>query len=91
MKNKKRLHPEDVKLIKDEIVKDIQKLIENRSLNRWLLSDEFCEKLGISRSKLVELRNQNMLTFSQIGKRYYYNIDDFEALLEKNKINTFHR
>lgn len=88
MKKLKRLHPEDIQILKKEIVKEIKSILENRNINRWVQSNEFCEILGISRTKLNDLRNKNLLTFSQIGKHYYYNLDEVEKLLENNK-NTF--
>jgi len=83
-----RLHPEDISFLKDEIVKELKIALENKSLNRWVQSNECCDILGISRSKLLDLRNTHQISFSQIGKHYYYNLDDIEKLLVKNKVST---
>lgn len=91
MKKLKRLHPDDIQFLKQEIVKDLKPILENRNLNRWVQSNEFCSILGISRTKLIDLRNKNQISYSQIGKHYYYNLDEIERLLDNNKIMAFNR
>ena len=85
MKNKKRLHPEDVKLIRDSIISELKNLMDKNTSNKWMKSKEICELLGISNSKLTDMRNNRNISFSQIGKVYYYNVDDINKLLEQNK------
>ena len=85
MKNKKRLHPEDVKLIRDSIISELKNLMDKNTSIKWMKSKEICELLGISNSKLTNMRNNRNISFSQIGKVYYYNVDDINKLLEQNK------
>lgn len=85
MRNKKRLHPEDVKLIRDSIISELKNLMDKNTSNKWMKSKEICELLGISNSKLTDMRNNRNISFSQIGKVYYYNVDDINKLLEQNK------
>lgn len=85
MRNKKRLHPEDVKLIRDSIISELKNLMDKNTSNKWMKSKEICELLGISNSKLTDMRNNRNISFSQISKVYYYNVDDINKLLEQNK------
>lgn len=85
MKKTKRLHPEDIELIKSEIVKEIQDLLKDCIYKKWVKSSEVCQLLQISQAKLHELRSNREIPYSTIGKQHYYKLEDIHNLLEQNK------
>ena len=88
MKKLKRLHPEDIELIKSSIVQDIENLIRDSIYKKWIKSSEVCKLLQISQAKLHELRTNKLIPYSTIGKQHYYKLEDIQKLLEKNKIEA---
>ncbi|QTV06737.1 helix-turn-helix domain-containing protein [Faecalibacter bovis] len=87
MKKFKRIHPEDIQHIREVLFIDLKNYLENNVKSKWLRSKETCKQLGISDSTLKQFRNSNRITFSRIGKVYYYNIEDINYLLEQNKVD----
>jgi excisionase family DNA binding protein len=51
---------------------------------RWLISEDVCKTLNISKRTLQELRTQKQISFSKIGRKIYYRASDIELFLESN-------
>ncbi len=50
--------------------------------NIWLDAQDVCMALNISKRKLQTYRNSGRLSYTKIGKKYYYNKTDVEHLIE---------
>ncbi|MFV0193981.1 helix-turn-helix domain-containing protein [Empedobacter falsenii] len=87
MKKCKRIHPEDIQQITNLICTDLKDYLEHNIKHKWLRTKDVCEQLGISNSTLKKMRINNQITFSRIGKVYYYDVEDIDKLLEKNKVS----
>ena len=90
MKKMKRIHPEDIQQITELICTELKDYLEHNIKSKWLRTNEICEQLGISNSTLKHMRINNQITFSRIGKVYYYDIEDIDNLLEQNKVRRLH-
>ena len=86
MKKKARLHPEDVELITNNVVDKLQDVLKNKTDRKWISSKEVIELLGVSNSKLHQMRAKNLITYSSFGRNIYYNVDDIYFILEQNKV-----
>lgn len=86
MENINRLHPEDVKIITQHVVQELQELMKNKNDKKWITSKEVKDLLGVSNSKLHQMRNNNLITFSYFGRNIYYDIDEIHQLLEQNAV-----
>lgn len=51
------------------------------SMNKWLDGEEVCRLLHISRRTLQTLRDNRLIGFSQINRKFYYKPDEVERLL----------
>lgn len=87
MKKRKRLHPDDIDLIKSTVVQEMENLIKDCIYKKWIKSSEVCKLLKISQAKLHDLRTNNEIPYSTIGKQHYYKLEDIHSLLDKNKVN----
>ncbi|WP_291074777.1 helix-turn-helix domain-containing protein [Empedobacter sp. UBA5987] len=86
MKKKHRLHPEDVKLITENVVTHLQDFLKNKTEKKWIPSKEVVKLLGVSNSKLHQMRCKNLITYSSFGRNIYYNVEDIHLILEQNKV-----
>lgn len=86
MKKKARLHPEDVELITNNVVDKLQDVLKNKTDRKWISSKEVIELLGVSNSKLHQMRTKNLITYSSFGRNIYYSLDDIHLILEQNKV-----
>lgn len=89
MKKHKRIHPDDIALLKKEVVQEIENIIRDSIYKKWIKSKEVCELLGISQAKLHDLRANKHIPYSYIDKQFYYKLEDIQNVLEKNKIGDF--
>jgi len=87
MKKKKRLHPEDINLIVDNVIQQLQFMVENKPEKKWITTNEVVELLGISSSKLHQMRVKNLITFTSFGRNIYYDLSEIHHILEENKVN----
>lgn len=53
----------------------------------WIEGKELASSTNIPLRHLQTLRESGNLSFSTIGKKIYYRIDEVQALLEQNKTN----
>ena len=52
---------------------------------RWLVSDEVCKILNVSKRKLQQMRADREIKFVKSGKKIYYKSSDVEAYI--NSLN----
>ena len=67
-----------------EILKD-----KNEHSKKWLKSTEVRKSLKISPGTLQNLRINGTLSYTKIGGIIYYDNQDIDKLLQKNKVNAF--
>lgn len=82
---------EDLIEFKKELLEDIKKIFESQTTTqnkKWLKSAEVRELLNISPGTLQNLRINGTLSYTKIGGIMYYNNQDIDKLLEKNKVNS---
>jgi hypothetical protein len=54
----------------------------------WIEGKELASSLNIPLRRLQSLRESGKLSFSTIGKKIYYRIEEVNILLEQGKINS---
>ncbi|MDA3929221.1 MAG: helix-turn-helix domain-containing protein [Prolixibacteraceae bacterium] len=54
--------------------------------DQWLVNNEVCELLKVTKRTLQNYRDNFILPYSQIGRKVYYKASDVQDLLEKNYI-----
>lgn len=81
------LTKDDLNQFKTELFAEISKLLVATPQNKqkWLKSKEVLELLTISPGTLQNLRINGTLTFTKIGGTIYYDQEDINKLLERNK------
>lgn len=81
------LTKEDLNQFKSELLSEISQLFNANPQNKqkWLKSKEVLELLTISPGTLQNLRINGTLTFTKIGGTIYYDQDDINKILERNK------
>jgi hypothetical protein len=79
----------DLDNFKIEILYELEVLLKNLtgvSTKKWLKSTELRKLLGISHCTLQNLRTTGKLPFTKIGGVFYYDSQDVQDMLKKNKI-----
>lgn len=81
------LTKDDLNQFKTELFAEISQLLAATPQNKqkWLKSKEVLELLTISPGTLQNLRINGTLTFTKIGGTIYYDHEDINKLLERNK------
>jgi hypothetical protein len=81
------LTKEDLNQFKSELFAQLSQLLVATPQNKqkWLKSKEVLELLTISPGTLQNLRINGTLTFTKIGGTIYYDQDDINKILERNK------
>ncbi|MBO5181380.1 MAG: helix-turn-helix domain-containing protein [Paraprevotella sp.] len=52
-----------------------------RHLRKWMDNEEVCRLLHLSPRTLQGMRDKGQLACSQIGKKFYYRVEDVEGLV----------
>ena len=78
---------EDLLEFRNQLLTEIKGIINNapQKKQKWLKSNEVRELLTISPGTLQNLRINGTLTYTKIGGTIYYDNDDIEKLLHRNK------
>ena len=79
---------EDLQSFKADILGCIQALILANSpqpTKKWMKSYEVMRLLGISKGTLQTLRDNGTLTYTRIGRPFYYDADEIQKLLAERK------
>jgi excisionase family DNA binding protein len=56
------------------------------STKKYLSITETCSMLNISKRTLQRYRDTGLLTFSQIGNKIYFTLEDIQHFMEDNKV-----
>jgi uncharacterized membrane-anchored protein YjiN (DUF445 family) len=83
---------EDLLEFKIDLLDEIKKIIQSQTstqTKKWLKSTEVRKLLNISAGTLQNLRINGTLSYTKIGGTIYYENQDIDKLLEKNKISAF--
>lgn len=79
---------EDLEGFKQDLLVSIRALIVQYTAQqpkRWLKTYEVRRLLGISSGTLQTLRNNGTIPFSKIGGTIYYDVEEVDKVLEKQK------
>ena len=57
--------------------------------NKWLDNQEFMALLKISKRTAQHYRDSGLISFSQVGAKIYYRLEDIEQLLNKHYNKAF--
>ena len=85
--------PEDLEIVKEDIIQEIQKLQLNEQIlpkKKWLRSSHVCEYLCISKSSLQNLRQSGVLPYTQLCESgtIFYKMEDIDNILNNNLKNS---
>lgn len=58
---------------------------DNQDKEQWLGNEDVCSLLQISKRTLQSYRDNDILPFSQIGRKCYYKVSDVEQLINRSK------
>lgn len=72
--------------VNEAIERDLPRLIRKATRKQYLNTDEAMDLLGCSRKHLYYLRSEGKLAYSKEGKKVYYDINDIEDYMERNRI-----
>lgn len=81
---------DDLREFKLELLEEIQELLlkqHSTTSKNWLRSKEVRDLLGISPGTLQNLRINGTLPYTKIGGVLYYDEEEINAVLEKNRIH----
>ena len=71
----------------EDFAKQVKSLCgDSQDKEKWLVNDDVCELLQISKRTLQSYRDTGILPFSQIGRKCYYKISDVENLISQSQI-----
>ncbi len=73
----------DIRLIK-AYLQTIRKSKVELFRESWIDGQDVMQALHISKRTLQSLRDSRVLPYSRINGKFYYKVDDIEALLESN-------
>jgi uncharacterized protein YqgQ len=76
------------KINKMEIEVENMKDANLSSAGKWLNGEAVMRKLGISKRTLQNYRDMEILPYSAVGSKFYYNINDIEDLLTNNYVGA---
>lgn len=74
--------------IREELVEDLRRLLAERApkpQKQWLNNKSVRDLLGISAGTLQSMRDNGILPFSRIGRHFYYDSAEIEAVIERRK------
>jgi hypothetical protein len=80
----------DLYEFRKSLLEDIREVLKdkNEQSKKWLKSTEIRKLLNISPTTLQNLRINGTLTYTKIGGTIYYDNNDIEKLLNKNKVSA---
>jgi len=78
----------DLYEFRKSLLEDLREILKekNEQSKKWLKSTEIRKLLNISPTTLQNLRINGTLTYTKIGGTIYYDNNDIEKLLNKNKV-----
>lgn len=81
---------EDLAAFRLTLLQDLKEILTNQGQpeKKWLKSKEVRKLLNISPGTLQNLRINGTLSYTNVGAIIYYDNDDIEKLLSRNKIHA---
>jgi len=78
---------DDLEVFRHNLLNDLRTIMQTKAPKQmqWLKSSEVRKALKISPGTLQNLRINGTLSFTKIGSIIYYNQDDIDSMLAKNK------
>lgn len=84
------LSKEDLEIFKKEILDQISTILQkNQNATQWLKTSDVRKYLGISAGTLQMYRIKGIIPYSKIEKTFFYNLQDIQDVLEKNKVSAY--
>ena len=83
--------PDDLEDFRIKLLEDIKQLLAEKyqkPMRRWIKSHEAMRMLTVAPITLQRLRNEGTLPFTRIGRTIYFDFNDIEAILLRNKRNN---
>jgi hypothetical protein len=74
--------------LREEIVQDLRRLLAEQTpqpQKKWLKNSAVRDLLGVSAGTLQSMRDNGILPFSRIGRHFFYDADEIEAVIERRK------
>lgn len=59
-----------------------------RRLRKWMDGEEVCRLLRLSPRTLQGMRDRGVVPCSQVGKKFYYRMEDVECLVSEKREDT---
>jgi hypothetical protein len=78
----------DLILLEEKLIEEIKKIRKTERPSKWIRSVDVRNMLSISQGTLQNLRINGELPYAKIGSIYFYNINDINMILEKNKFQN---
>ena len=80
-------YTDDLEVFRHSLLNDLRTIMQTKAPKQmqWLKSSEVRKVLKISPGTLQNLRINGTLSFTKIGSIIYYNQDDIDSMLAKNK------
>ncbi|UGU15409.1 helix-turn-helix domain-containing protein [Sinomicrobium kalidii] len=82
---------DDLREFKRELLEELRELLQNhpgRATKKWLRSSEVMELLQLSPGTLQNLRINGTLPYTKIGGLLYYDAEEIEKVMTKNRIHN---
>ncbi|WP_268225161.1 helix-turn-helix domain-containing protein [Sinomicrobium oceani] len=82
---------DDLRDFKEELLEDIRELLQNHrggTSKKWLRSSEVLELLQLSPGTLQNLRINGTLPYTKIGGLIYYDAEEIQQVMIKNRIHN---
>lgn len=81
---------ESLELLTNQMIELKQSISELKSTNdrQWYSTYEVCKYLSITNRTLQKWRDKNMIKYSVIIGKHYYNINEVNLLLEQNCVKN---
>ena len=78
---------EDLQHFKKELVAEIKEALKEQpnTTKKYLQSPEVRQLLGISPGTLQHLRVTRQLVFTKIGGKIFYDMEDIQKMIDRNK------
>lgn len=67
-------------------VEMLSRKCQDKKLSKWISNEDVCELLRISPRSLQELRYKHKISYSQIGRKFYYRPEEVELVQRQSGI-----
>ncbi len=71
-------------------VEMLSRKCQDKKLSKWISNEDVCELLRISPRALQELRYKHKISYTQIGRKFYYRPEEVE-LVQRQSGTYIHR